>query len=142
MKREVLERMLEISRRMAETWELSPLLDYAMREAINLVNAEYGFLVLLQKDGSLDFRVKLDQAGNQLEDARDQISTSILGKVVDTHQPVVIWDALEDPDLAELVERVSKARTVYLRWGRDTLGWAIYIFRLRRALFSSGTSWD
>jgi SAM-dependent methyltransferase len=48
----------------------------------------------------------------------------------------------DDPDLAELVERVSKARAVYLRWGRDTLGWAIYIFRLRRALLSSGTSWD
>jgi hypothetical protein len=27
-----------------------------------------------------------------------------------------------------------------LESGRDTLGWAIYIFRLRRALFSSGTS--
>jgi hypothetical protein len=30
-----------------------------------------------------------------------------------------------------LVERVSKAKVGYLRWGRDTLGWAIYIFRSR-----------
>jgi len=35
----------------------------------------------------------------------------------------------DDPDLAELVERVNKARAAYLRWGRDTLGWAIYVFR-------------
>ncbi len=35
----------------------------------------------------------------------------------------------DDPDSAELVERVSKARMAYLRWGRDTLGWAIYVFR-------------
>jgi SAM-dependent methyltransferase len=35
----------------------------------------------------------------------------------------------DDPDLAELVDRVSKARVTYLRWGRDTLGWAIYMFR-------------
>jgi SAM-dependent methyltransferase len=35
----------------------------------------------------------------------------------------------DDPDLAELVERVNKEKTAYLRWGRDTLGWAIYIFR-------------
>lgn len=35
----------------------------------------------------------------------------------------------DDPDLAEVVERVSKAKAVYLRWGRDTLGWAIYMFR-------------
>ncbi len=39
----------------------------------------------------------------------------------------------DDPDLAELVERVSRAKAAYLRWGRDTLGWAIYMFRLRSA---------
>jgi len=48
----------------------------------------------------------------------------------------------DDPDLAELDERVGKARVAYLRWGRDTLGWAIYIFRLPHARLSSGTSWD
>lgn len=35
----------------------------------------------------------------------------------------------DDPDLPELAARVSKARAAYLRWGRDTLGWAIYVFR-------------
>ncbi len=39
----------------------------------------------------------------------------------------------DDPDLAELAERVSKAKSAYLRWGRDTLGWAIYMFRSRFA---------
>ena len=39
----------------------------------------------------------------------------------------------DDPDLAEVVERVSKAKAAYLRWGRDTLGWAIYMFRSRSA---------
>ena len=35
----------------------------------------------------------------------------------------------EDPDAAEIV-RIQKAfREAYLRWGRDTLGWAIYLFR-------------
>jgi SAM-dependent methyltransferase len=37
----------------------------------------------------------------------------------------------DDPDLPELVERVAKAKAVYLRWGRETLGWAIYVFRHR-----------
>ena len=37
----------------------------------------------------------------------------------------------DDPDLAEVVERVSREKTAYLRWGRDTLGWAIYLFRSR-----------
>jgi len=35
----------------------------------------------------------------------------------------------DDPDLPELLERVRKAKAAYLRWGRDTLGWAMYVFR-------------
>ncbi len=35
----------------------------------------------------------------------------------------------DDPDLPELLERVAKDKSAYLRWGRDTLGWAIYLFR-------------
>ena len=34
----------------------------------------------------------------------------------------------EDPDLPELTGRVARERATYLRWGRDTLGWAIYVF--------------
>ena len=45
----------------------------------------------------------------------------------------------DDPDLPELVERVDKARATYLRWGRDTLGWAIYMFRRRTPRLRSDT---
>ncbi|MBD3348990.1 MAG: methyltransferase domain-containing protein [Candidatus Eisenbacteria bacterium] len=38
-------------------------------------------------------------------------------------------DHPEDPDVSEIVDRVAKDRSLYLRWGRDTVGWAIYIFR-------------
>jgi SAM-dependent methyltransferase len=48
----------------------------------------------------------------------------------------------DDPDLAELAERVSKAKAAYLRWGRDTLGWAIYVFRVCASRLSSGVSMD
>ncbi len=37
----------------------------------------------------------------------------------------------EDPDLREIVDRVDKERSLYLRWGRETLGWAMYVFRQR-----------
>ncbi len=39
----------------------------------------------------------------------------------------------DDPDLPELLERVAKARELYLSWGRDTVGWAMYVFRRRRS---------
>jgi len=35
----------------------------------------------------------------------------------------------DDPDLSEIMLRVAHNRTSYLRWGRDTLGWALYLFR-------------
>jgi SAM-dependent methyltransferase len=35
----------------------------------------------------------------------------------------------DDPDLPELTGRVAKERLTYLRWGRDAVGWAIYVFR-------------
>ena len=35
----------------------------------------------------------------------------------------------DDPDVSELIGRVAKEKERYLRWGRDTLGWAIYVFR-------------
>ena len=35
----------------------------------------------------------------------------------------------QDHDLEELSSRVSSEKESYLRWGRETLGWAIYLFR-------------
>lgn len=34
-----------------------------------------------------------------------------------------------DPDAEEVLERVREGKDAYLRWGRDTLGWAIYVFK-------------
>jgi SAM-dependent methyltransferase len=39
----------------------------------------------------------------------------------------------DDPDLPELLGRVAKEKASYLRWGRETVGWAIYVFRCRPA---------
>lgn len=38
----------------------------------------------------------------------------------------------DDPDVPELLERVRSGIDAYLRWGRDTLGWAIYVLRVPR----------
>ncbi len=34
----------------------------------------------------------------------------------------------DDPDLPALLDRARRGRDAYLRWGRDCLGWAIYLF--------------
>jgi len=38
-------------------------------------------------------------------------------------------DNPDDPDASEILTRVARGRTNYLRWGRDTVGWAMYLFR-------------
>jgi len=38
-------------------------------------------------------------------------------------------DNPDDPDVSEILARVARGRTNYLRWGRDTVGWAMYLFR-------------
>ena len=35
----------------------------------------------------------------------------------------------DDPDNQELIEKTKTAKENYLKWGRDTLNWGIYIFR-------------
>lgn len=37
-------------------------------------------------------------------------------------------DHPHDPDVPELLDRVARARHAYLMWGRDTVGWALYLF--------------
>jgi ubiquinone/menaquinone biosynthesis C-methylase UbiE len=40
----------------------------------------------------------------------------------------------EDPDAAETMARINESKVEYLKWGRDTLGWAIYVFRKPEAV--------
>ncbi|MFO8010828.1 MAG: class I SAM-dependent methyltransferase [Dehalococcoidia bacterium] len=35
----------------------------------------------------------------------------------------------EDPDVEEVLKRVRENRENYLKWGRETFGWAIYVFK-------------
>lgn len=46
----------------------------------------------------------------------------------------------DDPDLPEIKERVAKGKDMYLRWGRDTVGWAIYVFRHRSSQRASSAA--
>jgi hypothetical protein len=35
----------------------------------------------------------------------------------------------EDPDVPELLKRIRAWRDTYVRWGRDTLGFGLYLFQ-------------
>lgn len=42
----------------------------------------------------------------------------------------------QDPDVEEVLQRVRRNKAAYLRWGRDAMGWAIYL--LRKGAFARG----
>jgi signal transduction histidine kinase len=137
----VFERVLDISRKMAETRQLDPLLDYAMCEAINLIGAQRGYLVLINDDGSLDFRVQRDKDGNLVEDGEDQISTSILNRVVESGEPILIEDAMSDRSFGKSISVVElKLRSVMcvpLISRGITIGAIFVENRLAKGLFES-----
>jgi SAM-dependent methyltransferase len=35
----------------------------------------------------------------------------------------------DDPDVGEVLKQVGENRKNYLRWGRETIGWSIYVFK-------------
>jgi hypothetical protein len=37
-----------------------------------------------------------------------------------------------DADISQIADQIAKDKDAYLRWGRETLGWAIYILRPSR----------
>ncbi len=128
MNEALLERVLDLSRRMAETRALNPLLEYAMNEAMSLVGAERGYIVLVNKEGTLDFRVTRGQEAD--ENAQDQISRSILSKVIHSAEPLIVRDASDDPTWNQsksvAVLRLRSVMCVPLISRGETIG-AIYV---------------
>ena len=130
MDENLLEMLLDVSKQMAETRVLDPLLHYAMGVALKLVKAERGYLILKNDDRSLDFRVKLDREGNELESPEGQISHSMLNRVMENAEPLVVTDALVDPSFHSSASvnalQLRSVMCVPLISRGDTIG-AIYV---------------
>lgn len=130
MDQKFFEHVLQISQRMAETRALEPLLNYVIDEAIALVGAEHGYIVLARPDGTLDIRVKRSQAGQTLEEADDQVSRSIFNEVVATGKPLILRDAFNDPNFSTaqsvMLLKLRSIMCVPFTSRGETLG-AIYV---------------
>ncbi len=94
---EKLKKLLEIGRQMAETRELTPLLEAAMCLALGFASAEYGYIVLLDGD-DLEFRIGQDQNGNKLPQPNQQISRTLLNQVISTGKSTITADAISSLD--------------------------------------------
>ncbi len=98
---EFLQQLLDISRIMAESRDLDSLLDYALEAALDLVHAQHGHLILLKEDGTLHFRVSVGTA--------DDISHTILNRVLATQQPLLIDDAVGHTEYGKITSVLNLA---------------------------------
>ena len=127
---ELLDYVLRVSRHMAESHSLAPLLAYTIDKVLTLVGAERGYIVLKDGDGSIDFKIKRDNEGNDLPGATDEISYSILEQVVQTGESVMLSDAMHDPKFGTarsvMALRLRSIMCVPLITRNRTIG-AIYV---------------
>lgn len=135
-----LDTLLEVSCKMAENRFLEPVLDFTIRTVLELFDAEYGYLILLKPNGTLDFRVRQDRQGNQLAEPQEQISHTILQKVIQNQETLIIADAILDEEFqtARSVQnlRLRSVMCVPMIARGKTIG-AVYIEnRNRKDLFS------
>ncbi|MBN1214600.1 MAG: methyltransferase domain-containing protein [Candidatus Lokiarchaeota archaeon] len=88
--------------------------------------------------------IKYEMFSNHAENVQigENLGLKILYTFVSTHDEWdrylgLQWYAMdkyaqahpEDPDLPEMLIKLNKEKTLYLKWERDVLGWAIYVFR-------------
>lgn len=92
-------RLLDFSERIAQEKDIETLLKRLLKEITQLTGAEHGFLVLIE-DGRLG--VKVQESGEQAYafDHIGPMSDSIIKKVIDKKEPVIISDALHDHEFA------------------------------------------
>lgn len=92
--------VLQISQRLATIRTVEPLLTCVVDEAIRLVGAERGYLILANANGAPDFRVQRNQHGQDTRYGLDQISTTVFQKVMTSHEPLVLTDASADANFS------------------------------------------
>lgn len=108
-----LEVILDLSRQMAETRNLNRLLSYAVSVAMDMFNAERGFLILLAEDGSLEYPVKRDWEGHDVDQPDEQISHTILQQVIEQGENLILADAMNTPSFGSATSvRILQVRSV------------------------------
>jgi len=92
-----LRRLATFSENLLRSYDLQTLLEGLMDEVVALTRADKGLLILLEND-QLRVKVARNISRENIEDAVERVSDSIVAKVVKTRRPVIIHDALDDPE--------------------------------------------
>ncbi|MFM8319316.1 MAG: diguanylate cyclase [Chloroflexota bacterium] len=96
MKPDRLNRQFEALLRLSEARSLPAALDLILRQALELYDAGFGYLALLQNDGGLDFVQCRDRAGQALEPPQEKAVYAALQEALDARQGRLVEDILAE----------------------------------------------
>ncbi|SES81143.1 sigma 54-interacting transcriptional regulator [Stigmatella erecta] len=93
----MLRRLTAFSERLLGSYDLDRILESLMDEAIEVTRADKGFLILMESN---EPRVKVARnlSRENIEDAVEKLSDSIIAKVVKEQKPLILADAIDAPE--------------------------------------------
>lgn len=125
-----LRRLAEITKALNSEYDLERLLDLIMDVAIELVGAERGFLILTGAGGDVAFKVARNIERTEVERPDRKVSNTIARAAIESGQPVVTDDAVQDERFAGAMsvaeQGLRSVISVPLRM-RGTITGALYL---------------
>ncbi|GAB5491540.1 MAG: hypothetical protein Phog2KO_17550 [Phototrophicaceae bacterium] len=97
----------DISRQLVATeTDVEKLLSIIMSSAVDILNGEAGSLLLNTEDdsGDLEFRVVIGGGGDELLKTRVPKGQGVVGRVVETSEPIIVNDTETDPNHNEVTD--------------------------------------
>lgn len=105
------ERLMEISRTLNSTLNISLLLEQIVRAATDLTETEAASILLLNRSGTLHFEASIDPEGLSLESVEVPLDNSLAGWVVTHGEPLLIADVRQEPRWSSQVDDTTTFRT-------------------------------
>jgi transcriptional regulator with GAF, ATPase, and Fis domain len=99
-------KLFEFSERLLLNYDLPELLEALMDAVVAITNADKGFLILLEGN-ELRVKVARNLKRENLADALQQLSDSIVDKVVKTKKALIVSDALHDQEFSNAMSVMS-----------------------------------
>ncbi len=93
------QKLHEFSERLLRDYRLENILESLMDIVVEITNADKGFLILTEGE-SMEVKVARNLKKENILNAVDQFSDSIVERVIEQRRPIIISDALHDDEFA------------------------------------------
>ncbi|MBN1284915.1 MAG: GAF domain-containing protein [Anaerolineae bacterium] len=132
--------LYEASHDLGTTLDLQTVLEQVMDSVVELTRAERGFVMLLNDDGELEYRVARNLDQEAIASGDFAVSRTITRQVVDRDEPILTTNAAEDPRFAQqksvVVHNLRSIMATPLRALGRVIGVVYVDNRVRQSMFT------